>query len=444
MKMCMLKSSFRTVLIIMGIVVLMTLIFVGFLVLSNLIPKESLQKNIQASAREVEELEIADDATPQMYAQYKMDYYTDSVMLNAAYFTDTDHPLIAAIACRLYGGGIAHLNDVADNPQISPTYAYSRYWHGYLIVLRPLLLIFDYIQIGVLNTYIFFALLFLNLIMVYKKIGGWFSAIFLFTAVSLNIIVLSINMQLFTVFALTFIAIPAVLWIYEKNRDWLKYLFMLIGMCTMYFDFYTYPIMTFGLPMIVLLLIQEKAKDMERKPIRQVLVLFAFWALGYLVTWLIKIGLVCVVLGQSEVQAAGDSLASRISRIIPAATYAKLTSGLASIAPGVSVDRLPLWVISLCLVLKPMLTPAFIIGFCAIVMVSIILRIIRKKAEKSGKTVWALLMVAALPLVWYVVAVNPTIIHFYFQYRGIGVTLLGVLSALMIRIDFEHIRRKNA
>ncbi|MEX1308040.1 MAG: hypothetical protein AB1Z19_05910 [Eubacteriales bacterium] len=438
------KKNGKIVLKAIGLIIITAVVFVGLLMLTNLIPRASLQKNIRASAAQVVELEKADEVIPQFYTQYKMDYYTDSVMLNAAYFTDTDHPLNAAIACCLYGGGTAHLSDVAANPAISPNYAYSRYWHGYLVILRPLLLVFDYIQIGVFNTYLFFLLLFFNLILLYKKIGGWFSAVFLFTIISLNIVVLAVNMQLFTIFAISFVAIPVVLRLYEKRKDWLKYAFLLIGMCTMYFDFYTYPVLTFGLPMIVLLLAQEKVKDTEREPIKQVIVMLAFWTLGYLLTWLIKLGLVYAVLGQAEVQAAGDSLVSRISRAIPAATYEKLVSGLADIAPSLSVDALPLWLISLGLVLKQMLQPVFLIGVGIIIILSLSLLIVRKKVERSGKTVWALLLVAALPLVWYIVAVNPTIIHFYFQYRGIGVTLLGILSTLLISVDFEHHERKKA
>ena len=426
------KSKKKSFLTVIGLLVGTSLVFVGLLTLSNFIPRENLYPQIQASAAQVAEYRTADEATPQMYSQYKMDYYTDSVMLNVAYFTDTAHPLEAVVAGWMYGGGVEQLAKVASHPHISPNYAYSRYWHGYLIVLRPLLLFFDYIQIGVFNTYLLFFLLFFNLILVYKKIGGWFAAVFLFTVISLNIIVLPLNMQLFTVFALTFIALPVVIWLFEKRRTWLKYGFMLIGMCTMYFDFYTYPVMTFGFPMIVLLMTQEQKNDPDKKPIRQVLTLFAFWALGYAAAWLIKIGLVYMVLGGDEVQTAGDSFAARISRSIPASTYEKLSGGLSGLAPGLSLDSVPLWCISLGLVAMPLMQPVFLVGLAALVLAALAFRIFGRHTKRDVRTVWAVLLVSALPILWYVIAVNPTIIHFYFQYRGIGVTLLGVISVLMV------------
>ncbi len=419
------------------------LVFLGLLTLTNLIPKQLLFKNISVSAGQVAEYQVADQTTPQMYSQYKMDYYTDSVMLNAAYFTDTEHPIKSAIRCSLYGGGIEQLQIVASSPNIGANYSYGRYWHGYLAVLRPLLIFFDYIEIGIFNTYLFYLLLLLNLIIVYKRIGSWFSAVFLFTIISLNITVLPLNMQLFTVFAITFAAVPLVVWLFEKKREWLKYAFMVIGMCTMYFDFYTYPMMTFGLPMIVLLLLADKSAVHDENPIKRVLLCLAFWALGYALTWLVKIGLIYFALGSGEVQTLSASFSARISRTIPDSIYAKLTEGLASLTSGLSVDKIPLWCISLGLVAMHVLNPVFLVGLGVVVITAIGFHVFCKARSGRKGTVAALLLVAGLPILWYVVAVNPTIIHSYFQYRAIGVSLLAMLSVLFVGIDMGNLKHRR-
>jgi 4-amino-4-deoxy-L-arabinose transferase-like glycosyltransferase len=120
--------------------------------------------------------------------------------------------------------------------------------------------------------------------------------------------------------------------------------------------------------------------------------------------------------------------------------YAKLTEGLAGMAPGLDLESLPLWLIALGLVVLPLMKPVFLCLLVLLLLAAVLLLLFRRKKTKpkTGIT-WAFLLVSALPVLWYVVAVNPTIIHFYFQYRGIGVTLLGGFTALLVHVNFMRL-----
>ena len=64
---------------------------------------------------------------------------------------------------------------------------------------------------------------------------------------------------------------------------------MEVGMITMYFDFYTVPLITFGLPMIYLcLMFLEREKPIR---IKWVLKRFAAWMAGYGLMWIAKLTL---------------------------------------------------------------------------------------------------------------------------------------------------------
>ena len=67
----------------------------------------------------------------------KLDNFTDRLMISKAIKNDDK-------------GALYNSLDVND---------YARYWHGYLVLIRPLLIKLDYLQIRYVNVLIFFVLL---------------------------------------------------------------------------------------------------------------------------------------------------------------------------------------------------------------------------------------------------------------------------------------------
>ncbi len=421
------------------IFIILILIFLLLLTASNFIPKQAMLENFKVSVSQVAEYEKMSTRMPQTFDRYQLDYHTDATMLDNAYFVDSEQPVKSAVACPSYGGDMDSLSSVVSDPEIAPNKTYSRYWHGYLILLRPLLMFLTYSEIGVLNTYLFYILLAVCLLMLYRKTGAWFALVFLMTIISLNIIIIPVNIQYFSVFILSFIGIWAVTSFCDKRRHWITYLFMVMGMCTMYFDFYTCPLLTYGFPMIVYIVLLGKEKEASFKSmIGVVLTCFAAWAAGYVLTWIVKIALAYFIVGKIEFSYAVESFSSRMAREIPEATAQKLAEGIQSIAPGISLDQIPLACVSIGLVLMQLLNTVSLIAFSGAFLAGIILRITRKNVKGSGKTMLVLLIVSLMPILWFAVAVNPTIVHYYFQYRTIGMTVFGVLSAVYVSIDFER------
>jgi len=418
-------------------------IFVLLLSLSNLIPKDRIINNVQASSKQLLEYKNISETSPDMAAAYKIDYYTDSVMINTAYFTDTKNPINSALACSSFGGGVDHLINVASKPSINPNKNYSRYWHGYLIFLRPLLMFFDYLEIGILNTYLFFVLLCICLVVLAKKVSGWFPIAFILTIASLNIIILPINMQLACVFLMSFLSILFVLYIYNKRRSYTYLAFFIIGMITMFFDFYTYPILTYGFPAIALVALIDKEGNMSLKGIfKLVFLCLLTWGLGYVLAWIGKIILAGVFVGKSEIEAAFVSWSSRIAREVPDLTKEKVAEGINSLIPSLNVDRIPLWIIAICISAFQVINRASLTIASIILVLFLVLFILFRKKKGKRKVSVVYIAVAAIPLLWFSVAANPTIIHFYFQYRGIGVTILALLCAMFSSIDTDKLKER--
>lgn len=164
---------------------------------------------------------------------------------------------------------------------------YPRYWGGYVTFFRPLFLFLDLSEVRVLIFILQFVLSIILAFVLYKKTNQkCFSLAWITVYMLLLPNTLALNFQYSSCF---FIAVVSAIiltnfdtWFISKERY--IYLFLIIGMCTSYFDFLTYPIFTWAISMVILLLLSEK----NNKPLRilaRLFISFISWASGYVVFW---------------------------------------------------------------------------------------------------------------------------------------------------------------
>lgn len=133
-------------------------------------------------------------------------------------------------------------------------YRYPRYWHGYIIWLRPLLTIIDYSKIRFIIKCSFYGLsaliICLLIISHYKRYVPAF--ILFLCSLSPSAIVQSLQFSTVVLISLFFSTI-AILFgprIVSKPISF----FLLAGICTSYFDLLSCPVLTLGLPLSFILL----------------------------------------------------------------------------------------------------------------------------------------------------------------------------------------------
>ena len=137
---------------------------------------------------------------------------------------------------------------------VSAMYAkdYTRYWHGYLIVLKPLSLFLTYPQIRYLNMFIINILCFLSGMMLYRKTKRTGAACaFILGLTATFLIVAPISFQYMASYTVMFLTVLALLGNLEKRKLRMPELFFGCGMCISFFDFLTFPVVTLGIPLIV-------------------------------------------------------------------------------------------------------------------------------------------------------------------------------------------------
>ena len=106
----------------------------------------------------------------------QFDNYTDALMINTAYSIDNNKPFESSFLARKnyipnvtddiyqdtagelkssskykYHNEVGELNDLVNGEKVE-SFEYARYWHGYLIILRPLLAFISLNEIRVIFT----------------------------------------------------------------------------------------------------------------------------------------------------------------------------------------------------------------------------------------------------------------------------------------------------
>ena len=175
------------------------------------------------------------------------------------------------------------LNLIEDVPEYDYTYDYGRFWHGYLIYLRPLLTFLSYNIILLLTEIVLAILLVIFIIISNKKLGKAISCILLFGIISIRYFESGFSIGISQT---TIIMMLASIYLLQKNKEIkdLNLFFLIVGSVTCFFSWMTYTPLTFGMPLMVYYLLH---RDEENK-FRRFMVLLLFYLIGYGITWASK------------------------------------------------------------------------------------------------------------------------------------------------------------
>lgn len=293
---------------------------IGFLLLVCVyaLPVDTMRENV-ARGTEVYNNEGNFPELAAGYKSTKLDNDTDSTMLSNAIYPVTDiikdalH--VPMIGYKARQDRLTSLLDYANHVK-GDTYTtiYPRYWHGYLIILKPLLLLFDFSDIRIINMIFQFLLTSFCLILLTKKNYTNILPAFISLLIVWNPITVGLSFQNSTCFYITLLSILYIIYYdkYSRNKDiTLPYFFLLLGIITVYFDFLTYPLVTLGIPLIFLISIREnKLSD----NIKGIFINSIYWGIGYLGMWLEKWLLATIILKENIVYDAIKQIILRSSK----------------------------------------------------------------------------------------------------------------------------------
>ncbi len=304
---------------------------------------------------------------------------------------------------------------------------YARYWHGYQAYLRPALALGSLAQVRWWNALCQAAMLGLLLGLLAQRLGLRYSVFFGVSLMMTGYIAVPLLMQYSGVYLVMLPAANLLLLLYGKPwfRRHLPEYFFTVGACTVFVDLLTAPIVTLGVPLVILLLL--RAKEGEPRGLRIVIGQSAAWGAGYVSLWFAKWCVASAVLGRNEI------LISIWQIFFRTGARAK---GFVSITAGETVEMQEASPLSAFQrILAPFKTiyafgiAEFLLLCLALIGLAIYMRKRHGKAQKpTGKGAYWL--IAAAPMLWMFALAQHTYIHYWFTYRNLLVTVFALLAVL--------------
>lgn len=198
--------------------------------------------------------------------------------------------------------------DKSDIPIIKKAitmFGYGRYWHGYAALLRPIFHFVDYWDFLLLNGMFQVTIVFMLGILVWKRTHELRYPLAVMTSYLLLMpIALALSLQYTPVFYIAFLGSVAAVtmnnFLCQKDRIYL--FFSILGILTCYFDFLTYPLLTWAFPLCWYLVVQGKALTVSRKYVDVILTALT-WIFGYVGLFFTKWLLVYVIYGREALEA---------------------------------------------------------------------------------------------------------------------------------------------
>lgn len=392
------SGVWRYVLLFLTVLLLCT----ALLWASSLLPQERIDANVSRSAERLAE------EGPYAYIldgrrSAVLDNYTDSIILTVCKSTDSADPL-SFLTNPMFDGStpVEKLSEYCRG-EAEPDGHYVRYWLGFRIFLRPLLCFIGLRELRYLMIALMLSLLGLVFLSVGKNVSRATGAAFLLSMLLIRPYVCSRCMQFACCPFIALLAMLCVPYAAKKPRRVLPF-FMVLGMLTMFFDFYTVPILTFGMPMIFYLCL--RTKQGEALSAAEVIKALALWLAGYVFMWFAKMAL-CTLF--TPYNGFSNGFREFVHWVGKNGGSASEQFGLGDAFRAVFAVICP-----------DALCKGILGGAAALFLVCLLLGVAGGRRKELGRS-WPVLSVGLLPLVWFACSVKPITMHAFFQYRSIAV-----------------------
>ncbi len=389
------------------------------LVLAYALPTDRISDHVQESCVVFKKEDTYQQLIPGCDST-KLDNFTDALMLLSAENERTEKIWVEAL-------NVSRLTNDEQNPaQILvslhsgeeleyQTTSYDRYWHGYLIYLKPLLMVFNYQQIRYILFFLLMSLAFLLLYLIGKKNKKECFIPFLSTIFFLNPAVCALSLQYTPVFILTLAQVIVILLFEEKYKTCMKlwlYHFFVIGCLTVYFDLFTYPLVTFGIP--IAFMVSQYTKNFK-DGLKMLIGTGLLWGTGYGLMWASKWILASLITGNNTLTSAVNAMKFRTSNEYKDVAF----NALDVIGKNFDMSKFSLIIIILLLA------------------VCIIVGLIKNKKIKVSVRIIPMLCIAILPFIWYAVLSNHSWIHAWMTYRELAIFVYAITTVGMMFVCKE-------
>ncbi len=390
-----------------------TLLMLGIYTL----PTERIEEHVAESAQ----VFLEEGTYPDVFrwCQSRLDNYTDAlILLEAA--DSTEAPLLDKALLNYHGWveGLNPAEGVAEHYIHAKAFdgigKYARYWHGYHILIKPLLLLTNYQTIRILNGAVQLLLIAFAAYLFSKRRRIDAFLPLLLSYLLLMPVVLAKSFQYSSCFYI--FAVSSIVILRSKATDEKQRVFLYAGIATAFFDFLTYPIATFGVPAAIDLSCRYKDR-LENKLSAFVRQGFS-WGAGYAGMWAAKWIIASIATDENVIADALEEVMYRTSNQSYEGKPPYLLSKCISSNLSVFFRTPVTWLVI-----------ALLWIFCFLIV-----RNVWKGSVRKGEILVFLtpyVLVGILPILWYAFATNHSSMHYWFTNKALVVTVVAVMCGLI-------------
>lgn len=419
-------------------------ILIILLILSSTIPRKYLFKKVKQSSK-ILVTENNKYLLKPFYKKYPIifDNFSDTLMINISYSINNKNPIKSAfITVKNYNpkfkqkiikdsvgevkssskyeyhDEVSELKDYVNDKKLE-CIEYLKYWHGYLIILRPLLIIFNVKQIRFLLNIILIILLAINTFLLTKRINLPTAIAFILSLISIDYFYIGNSLHNTPIIIIGMISNIIIL-LNKKNN--INYIFFIIGIISNFFDLLTIPLIALYLPLLTYILLIEQENKSSKDKIKIIIKLSIIWFIGYTFTWITK----WII---SDLFFNKDIIITSIKQVKYRITGQKITS-IDSIAYNIKYLNLKTHVI----------------------IINIILNIIRVflpnkkeiKKDINNNEMIIYYLTALIPIIWYGIIPSHSRIHYFFTYRLLYITIFSFNIIIVKCFDILIANKKTS
>lgn len=412
-------------------------LLIGFLYLTAFIPRTAFRENLLLSAEYLYENESEFYRLRENDRRTEIHNYADVITFNIMYSIEGEDLWDQLMMSPFYSDNVNGeypmiwlLKERIEGEKQADT-IYDRYWHGSMLLLRPLFCVFTITQIRVLMLVVSMGLLLLLSIGLWKKKQKSFAVSLWIAAIMTGYPMVSYCVEYFMVWLIMLGISLAAMRLYDRIEAVTK-LVIISGVCCAFFDFLTTETVALVIPLAIVCCL--RARDGLIKNFMQGIKWVAWWCFLWVISYLGTLGtkwsLSSLVIGQERFSTA---IAMMLGRQGAETIYAgNLSQPMAALLTNLRLmfgltDKVTL--------------EGLMIG---VLLVAGALSCVIYLFRKSGKACvlpGLLFVLGCIPVVRILVLNNHSLEHCFFVYRALFSSIVCAIIGIAEVMDWSFIKK---
>lgn len=394
----------------------------GLLVLTSLIPNEKIYEGLMESADYYGNTEAFSFENSGKLCDVA-DNYADAILLNILWNIDSFHPVYSSLDTKYYSGeelGVNYGLYAALNG-VAPDTDYSRYWHGSVIFIRPLMAFMSARGVKAVGLAAVIILAAVCCGILVKKRQYFAAAALAVSLCCVHVWNVGLSLEYIPMFIVTMAMCILYVLLEKKGDIYVTVLSVIGGAAAAFFDFLTAETLSILLPLLLVIIIRYSDDRLNGNGLPLVIKSGCCWGAAYLMTFIVKWAAASAVTGENRFVSAIHSAEVRIDGETDMSLPMQIISApMANISTLFGGDvRVDGGRIALGLILTVLISG------------SICLLLGSKKPPKADITIAVLGLV---PYLRYIVLSNHSYLHEYFTYRAQAATVMALCALVWLCI----------